>query len=378
MGVYIREVAVEMGKKGHLVDIYTRTHGPEDEPIVQLGQNTRLIHLRAGEDRDIHKLMVYRHVPSFACNLENFRKRADLSYDLVVSHYWLSGCAGEYLQRWWNVPHVITFHTLGAIKNAIGIGENEPELRIETEKHLVRDCHRTIATTAKEKEELVVRYGALPDKIAVIPCGVNLDLFKPADKEKAKQELGLGDDKIVLYVGRIEPLKGVDQLLRAMTYLQNGQRIKLLIVGGDENSREEIERLQKLSQALHVERLVAFPGMIKHNMLPRVYSAADVCVIPSYYESFGLVPLESLACGTPVVATDVGDLENIVRQGETGYVVRDNAPYHLAEKIALVLSRSRSGTESAGLIRESVTGFGWSNIARRIVEQYREVTAHCG
>ena len=371
MSVYVREIAHELGKQGHLVDIYTRVHDPRDEQIYEVGQNARLIHLRAGEDEDMHKLAVYSYLPDFACNLESFRRQNCLRYDLVFSHYWLSGWVGQYLQHWWNVPHIMMFHTLGAVKNAIGIGEGEPELRIETERHLARNHHHTIAATEKEKEVLIRHYGASPERISVIPCGVNLELFQPMDKEMARQQLGFGDGKIVLFVGRIEPLKGIDQLLRAMTYLQNGQGLRLVIIGGDEHSQYEMERLQKLSRALHIGGSVTFPGLIKHEKLPYFYSAADVCVIPSYYESFGLVALESMACGTPVVATNVGDLQSIIRQGETGYVVMDNAPRHLAERIALLLSKPSPDIKSALSIRESVTRFSWSNIAQAIIKECR-------
>ena len=376
MSVYVREIAHELGKQGLLVDIYTRIHDPKDPQIVNLGQNARLIHLRAGEDETIDKLAVYSYLPDFAYNLDNFRKHNDLRYDLVFSHYWLSGWVGESLQYWWNIPHITMFHTLGAVKNAIGIGEDEPGLRIETERHLARNCHHTIATTEKEKEDLILHYGALPERISIIPCGVNLELFQPMDKETAKQQLGFSDDKIILFVGRIEPLKGIDQLLRAMTYLQNSQGLRLVIIGGDEHSQYEMGRLQKLSQNLHIGDSVTFLGLIKHDKLPYFYSAADVCVMPSYYESFGLVALESMACGTPVVATNVGDLKNIVRQVDTGYVVMDNAPHHLAEKIALLLSKPSSDMKSALSIRESVTGFGWSNIAQQIIKLCQEVLAN--
>jgi D-inositol-3-phosphate glycosyltransferase len=268
------------------------------------------------------------------------------------------------------------FHTLGAVKNAIGIGEDEPELRIETERDLAQNCHHIIAPTEKEKEELILHYGASPARISVIPCGVNLELFQPVDKEMAKQQLGFGDDKIILFVGRVEPLKGLDQLLKAMSYLQNSQGTKLVLIGGDENSQYEMERLQRLSRDLHIEDSVTFLGSIKQERLPYFYSAADVCVIPSYYESFGLVTLESLACGTPVVATDVGDFKSIIRQGETGYVVMDNAPHHLAEKIALLLSKPSPDMKSVLSIRESVTGFSWSNIAQQIIKQCQEVLAN--
>lgn len=368
MSVYVREVAQELGKQGFLVDVYTRVHDPKDKQVIELGRNARLIHLRAGEDESMHKLAVYAYLSDFACNLENFRKNNDLHYDLVFSHYWLSGWVGESLQRWWNVPHVTVFHTLGAVKNATGIGEDEPELRIETERHLAGSCHHIIATTDREKDDLVLHYGASPDRISVVPCGVNLALFHLKDKEAAKRQLGFDGEKVVLFVGRIEPLKGIDRLLRAMTYLQNGQRLRLVVVGGDEHSQHEIERLRNMTRDLHIEGSVTFPGLIKHEKLPCFYNAADVCVIPSYYESFGLVALESMACGTPVVGTDVGGLKNIIHQGETGYVVSDNTPEHLAEKIALLLSR-QTDTQLALLIRESVAGFSWSNIAREIINE---------
>ena len=367
MSVYIQELARQLGKQGHLVDVYTRIHDPRDSQIVNLGQNARLIHLRAGDDKDMHKLAVYPHLPDFAYNLENFRKHNNLQYDLVFSHYWLSGWVGEYLQRWWNVPHVMAFHTLGAVKNAIGIGKVEPELRIETETRLARNCHHIIAATEKEKDDLIRHYGSSPERISVIPCGVNLDLFQPVNREMAKQQLGFADDKIILYVGRIEPLKGIDRLLWAMSYLQNGHGLRVVIIGGDGHSRTEVARLQKLSRSLHIEDSVTFSGMVKHEKLPCFYSAATVCVIPSYYESFGLVALESMACGTPVVATNVGDLKSIIHQGETGYVVMDNTPGGIAGKIALLLSRP--DTQSALSIRASVTRFGWSNVAQQIIKE---------
>ena len=367
MSVYVREIARELGKQGILVDVYTRVHDPKDSQIVELGQNARLIHLRAGEGKDMHKLAVYPYLPDFAYNLENFRKHNNLRYDLVFSHYWLSGWVGKYLQQWWNVPHVMVFHTLGAVKNAIGIGEEEPELRIETEMHLTKNCHCIIATTEREKDCLIRHYGASPERISVIPCGVNLDLFQPWDKEVAKQQLGFGDGKSLLFVGRIEPLKGIDRLLQAMTYLQNGHGLRAVIIGGDGNSCDEVERLQRLSRELHIEDSVTFLGMIKHEKLPCFYSAATACVIPSYYESFGLVALESIACGTPVVATNVGDLKSIIHQGETGYVVMDDTPRSLADKIALLLSSPDA--RSAPSIRASVTRFSWSNIAQQIINE---------
>ena len=376
MSVYIRELAHELGKQGHSVDVYTRVHDPKDPQIVNLGHNARLIHLRAGEDEEIHKLAVYSYLPDFACNVENFRKHNDLQYDLVFSHYWLSAWVGEYLQRWWHVPNITMFHTLGAVKDSIGVGEDEPELRIETERSLAQNCYHIIAPTEKEKENLIRHYGVSREKIGVIPCGVNLEQFKPVDKEMAKQQLGFVDDKIILFVGRIEPLKGIDQLLKAMPYLPNSKGVRLVIIGGDENSRHEIERLRRLSRDLQIEDSVTFLGSIKHEQMPYFYSAADVSVVPSYYESFGLVALESLACGTPVVATDVGAFKSVIRQGETGYVVTGNTPHQLADKIALLLLRPSPDTETTLSIRASVSRFSWENIAEAVIRECRLVLAN--
>jgi len=382
MSVYIREIACELGRQGHSVDIYTRVHDPEDRQIYELNQNVRLIHLRAGGDEEIHKLAVYSYLPDFASNLENFKRQNSLQYDLIFSHYWLSVLAGVYLQQWWHVPHIAMFHTLGAVKKAIkedtglALDEDELKLRVETEKNLVQRCHHIIAPTEREKEEFIRHYGASSEKISVIPCGVNLEQFKALDRARARQFLGFGDDKIILFVGRIDPLKGIDKLIKALPYLRNIQGLRLLVIGGGEHSQHEIEQLRKLSCNLRIENSVTFMDLVKHEQLPYFYSGADVCVVPSYYESFGLVALESLACGTPVVATDVGDFSNIIREGETGYVIRDNIPNHLADKIALLLSRPRTDEESAESIRATVSKFSWLNIAEAIIRDCRLVLAN--
>ena len=373
MSVYIRELARELGRRGHWVDVYTRAHDPMDDQIVDLGENARLIHLEAGGVQDIHKLVVYSYLADLLCELESFAERSGLQYDLIHSHYWLSGWLGRCIQRSWDVPHITMFHTLGAVKNTIGMGEDEPELRIRAEKELAKDCHRIIAATEKEKEDLIRYYDASPETIGVIPCGVNLDLFRPVDKGIARRQLGFDDDSIILFVGRIDPLKGIDRLLMAMTYLDGRQGPRLVVVGGDDDSEAELERLQELSQELHIQDSVTFVGPVGQEELPCYYSAAHVCVIPSYHESFGLVALESLACGTPVVAAGVGGIEAVVRQGETGYVLKDNAPLRLADGIAALLSKPDAGTQSVSSTRASVLGFGWANIAEAIIEEYRQV-----
>jgi D-inositol-3-phosphate glycosyltransferase len=346
-------------------------HDPSDSQVVELGNRARLIHLKAGQEETIHKLAVYSYLPEFNCNLENFRRNNNLHYDLIFSHYWLSGWAGKYLQQWWQVPHVVMFHTLGAVKNAVGIGEDASELRIVTEKEAVDLCQRIIVATDREKEQLIQHYSALPEKIGIVPCGVNTDLFQPVDRATARRELGLTDAKIVLFVGRIDPLKGVDRLIKSITHLESHQNLRLIIIGGDEYSRREVNKLKKLIAELGISDKVTFQGMVKQERLPYFYSAADVCTVPSYYESFGLVTLESLACGNPVVATDVGDMKNIIVPGETGYVVDDNTPRKLAEGIDSILKRPPRDMKSALAIRESVGSYSWENIAGSVIEELR-------
>jgi D-inositol-3-phosphate glycosyltransferase len=200
-----------------------------------------------------------------------------------------------------------------------------------------------------------------------------MELFKPMDKIFARNALGLKNEKVLLFVGRIDPLKGIEQLIKTIPLIKGVGDIRLIVVGGDENSKAELEELKKLAAGLGVRGLVTFQGLVRQEQLPHYYSAADVCVVPSYYESFGLVALEALACGTPVVAADVGDLRNIIRQGETGYITEDNTPEKLAAGIRSLLSVPPLDEESMLSIRASVSRFDWSEIAEKVAGQMQLV-----
>ncbi len=372
MNVYIRELARELAKRGYAVDIYTREHQQPHEPIISLGKNVRLIHLEAGGNEEMPKVALYTCLHNFMCGVENFRKSDSTRYDLIHSHYWLSSLVGKQLQGWWRVPHVVMFHTLGAVKNCIGIGEDETELRIESEREIVASCDLIVASTHREKTELIRHYDATPQKVTVIPCGVNLDLFRPLDKEIARKVLKLNHRKVILFVGRIEPLKGLDRLLRALTYLNGGERPQLLIVGGDEYSRHQLQVLQNTARELGIDDRITFAGSVSQEKLPLYYSAADVCVIPSYYESFGMVALESLACGTPIVATDVGGMRQIIRSNQLGRIVNDNSPPELADAISGLLS-DQAKTQDWKIRREAIAKFSWKTIADRVLQEYNRL-----
>ncbi len=370
MSVYVRELARELGQRGQHVDIYTRSFNVQKPQVVELYKNVRLIYLHIGKDAQVPKLALYPYLPVFLRELEAFRTRANIHYDIIHSHYWLSACLGNLACKYWGVPHIVMFHTLGALKNIAGPGELEPELRIAVEKKVVKECHRIIVAAVREKGNIVQYYDASPEKIGVIPCGVNLDRFQPGNKPAARRQLGYGrDETLLLYVGRFDPLKGIDRLLRATAVLQQ-YILRLVIVGGDDQQVTASQKLRAQVKKLGIQDVVDFAGRVTQNSLPLYYSAADVLTIPSYYESFGLVALEALACGTPVVATPVGAMESILHEGITGHIVQNPSPYSLAAGIETFIAKEYQETHSAVAVRSSILAYDWSHVASAIMEEY--------
>jgi D-inositol-3-phosphate glycosyltransferase len=304
-----------------------------------------------------------------------FAEREGTTYDIVHSHYWLSGVVGERLKARWGVPHLTMFHTLAEVKSRSRISEWEPDVRIEAEHAIVQQANRIIAAGSDEKELLVRLYGASAERISVVPCGVNLDLFQPVEQRAARRALALReDDRILLFVGRVEPLKGIDILLGAAAELAMEHDCSVLVIGGDSGAQQgEIAYLRNLAARLGIAERVSFLGAVDHERLPLYYSAADVCVVPSFYESFGLVALEAMACGTPVVASRVGGLAGTVRDGETGYLIPWRCPEPFAERIELLLGNEELRRAFGRTAREVVERFRWSNVAEQVIGVYREL-----
>ena len=374
MNVYIRELARELGNRGHRVDIYTRSHDPRDPQVIEINENVRVIHLKAGKNGYMHKLDIYPYLSDITSALEDFRIREGIRYDLIHSHYWLSGQVGNWAQNYWKIPHVIMFHTLGAVKNTTGVCEAEPRLRIAAEGQLAKTCDRIIAATERETAELARFYDAPAARMQIIPCGVDLDLFRPVDQASARGQLGFDPDaRLLLYVGRLEPQKGIERLLAAVSHLKHLPKIKLVVIGGDGHHEPEFQRLLQLSKELDIQDKVFFAGRVEQQDLPTYYSAANLLVVPSHHESFGLVALEALACGTPVVTSDVGAMRDIIIENETGCVVSPADPPGLAEKIEAYFKVLRFKFGSPETIRESVAGFAWPNIADALTEAYASV-----
>jgi D-inositol-3-phosphate glycosyltransferase len=372
MSVYIREIAREIGRCGHLIDIYTRLQNSVYQPVIQLFDNVRLIHLGISNNGNLSKLALFSYLSDFFKSLEKFRRREGLQYDLIHSHYWLSGRLGIWAQKLWNRPHVLMLHTIGKEKNRTGVGIREPEIRITTEKKIVETCHRILAPTNREKESLIRFYGAPAYKIGVVPCGVDLSLFHPLEKKTARNQLGFdADEVILLYVGRFEPLKGLDRLLDTISYLKHHPRLRLVIVGGDGDETTESQFLKQKTKALGIRNKVIFAGRVEQKKLPPYYGSADVLVVPSYYESFCLVGLEALACGRPVVSTPVGAMENLIRESRAGHVVKDYSPQSMAMGIESIINNFL--VPPADKIRESVLSYCWSNVAMNVLEQYESL-----
>ena len=376
MSVYIRELSRELAARGYQIDIYTRLNDYRHKTVIDLYDKVRIVHLKVGNSGHMSKLALYPYLTAFSRAMEAFRAREGIHYDLIHSHYWLSGWLGNQVQNHWRAPHILMFHTLGAVKNMTGIGKPESELRIDTERQLAKTCHRVLAPTEREKENLMQHYAVPSEQIGIVPCGVNLDHFYPMDKKTARRQLGFKpDESIVLYVGRFDPLKGIDRLLSAVSHLDHHQRLRVVIIGGDGPQAPEFLELQKLSRKLGIQNIVLFAGRIDQENLPPYYSAADVLVVPSYYESFGLVGLESLACGTPVVTTRVGVLENILQEGFLGHVVDNGCPRAMAKGIEKFISNSNPEKRLPDEIRTSVLEFSWAKVATALIDEYSSIAA---
>ncbi len=388
MNVYVRDLSRELGRRGFQVDVFTRSQNPAIPRVdsLGLGQNARVIHVPAGPEAPYDKNLIYDHLPEFVAGVKRFAAEEGIAYDLIHSHYWLSGWAARELRRSWGTPIVQMFHTLGQMKDSVAQRpeEREPSRRIQIETQIMAFADQLVAATPLEKAQMVWLYGADPCKISVIPCGVDLSLFRPLSQERTRQQLGVCDRLcMVLFVGRIEPLKGIDTLFRAMAIVAKDfprwkDEICVCIVGGDASEKPEainaeMERLRALREELGISDLVTFLGAQAQDTLPSYYSAADVLVVPSHYESFGMVALEAMACGTPVIASKVGGLSFTVQDGITGFHVPERDPETLAGKISLLLKdhnlRSRLGAQAARWVRR----YSWPKVADQIASLYHQL-----
>ena len=369
MNIYVLELSRELANAGHSVDLFTRREDAAPR-IERLAPNLRLIRIDAGPSQPLEKDEMPAFVPDFVNGVRSLIEETEGAYDVVHSHYWQSGLAGREIAEGLNVPHVMMFHTLGEVKNRARTSEMESSQRIDGERALVASADVVMTASSHERELLQRYYGADARRLETIPCGVDLDLFHPLDKAQSRRELGFdAEAPILIWVGRLEKLKGVDILIQALAQLDE-RDFTLVLVGGDDRAAEFKEDLRSQAAEAGIADNIRFAGAVPHDRLPLYYSAADVCVVPSYYESFGLVAVEAMACGTPVVASRVGGLVSTVTDGVTGYLIPWRCPEPFAEKLEVILNNPELRANFSVSARQSVEKFRWQNVAGAVTDLY--------
>ncbi len=381
MNVYVREVCEAFSDRGIATDVFTRS-GPDDPALEELAPLSRVVYLPAGKGLD--KYGLYAQVPAFAEGILDFARQHGLNYDLLFSHYWLSGEVACLLRPELAAGWAHIAHTLALVKNrtlADGAAP-EPDLRIRVEGEIAQNADLLIASTADEMVELVDGYFADPARVSVVPPGVDLSMFQPIDADEARRKIRYGDGRMVLFVGRLERLKGVELARRALALLRDRRHddVRLVVVGEDarnggapDGEESEKHRLKALASSLGVRDHVDFVGSVAQHELPYFYAAADVCVMPSYSESFGLVALEAQACGRPVVASGVGGLRSVVRDEVSGYLVDAHDPAAYAERIGRILDDRELAQQIGRRARLLAQRFSWTRTADELLTRFDRV-----
>jgi D-inositol-3-phosphate glycosyltransferase len=383
--VYVRQVGEALAQLGWQVDMFTRRVDPQAPSIVQHGPHCRTIRLKAGPECFIPRDELFPYMGEFVESFRAFQTQQGLQYPLVHTNYWLSAWVGLQLRRHQSLQILHTYHSLGSVKYRT-LAKRPPiaDIRLQVEQQILVEADCIIATSTQERD-LLRQMVAQTGQIEVIPCGTDIRRFSSQPKSLARRQLGWSStERILLYVGRLDPRKGLETLLRASAQLEAGSPVlsspwRLVIVGGsspDRSDGQERQRLEQLAQDLGISDRITFAGAISHDELPNYYNAADICIIPSHYEPFGLVAIEAMACGTPVVASDVGGLRFTVIPEETGLLVPPCNPAALAEAIGRILTdeilAQKLRQQSSFHVQQR---FSWSKVAMQLSTLYRYTLA---
>lgn len=410
MNLYIRRLAEGLAARGIYVDVYTRRDGRSSPPITAFSPGARLITIPAGPERLLSKIELASHTLPFAREVARFVAEESIQYDVIHSHYWLSGLAAQALNTA-GQPLVHMFHTLSRVKRLYqpGAEASDSPSRDYAEMRLLRADARLVFATEAEIDDVERVYGFRPKSVAIIPPGVDHDRFSPRDAQEARDLLGLDGGKVIVCVGRMDRAKGVDALLSAAALLKGAPRahthrarvdvsetqrlstngtvphrvggrqsraaFKIVVVGGNDHRRDgvaaqELARLKGIARDLQLGNAVEFRGVVPQEELPLYYAAADVCAIPSRYESFGMVALEAMSSGRPVVGFASRGLQQTVRHGRTGLLVSPGDVAGLASALDHVLSDDALARRMGMAARESVRGFSWDHVVERSIAVY--------
>lgn len=380
MNVYVKAVAARLAEHDVRIDVFTRCSGRGVPEVEQTGPLTRVIQIPAGPCAPVAKVELPALLPAFAGQVLTPGNGAGPPYDLVHSHYWLSGAVGRAARAEWGVPLVASFHTLGRVKNLAGGEIPEPQERLAGEEETIHAADRILAPTPAEAAYLEELYEAPAGRIRVVPPGVDTGLFRPRPSERARAALGVAGHRVVMFLGRLQRVKGPDVAIRAVGEAfrrdpEGTEDVILVVVGGPSgpDGPAEAARLKRLAEELGLGERVRFLPPRPHHELPEVYAAADVLVMPSRSESFGLVALEAQACGVPVVASSVGGLRTVVDDGGSGLLVPGNDPAGFADRLLGVLSdRALADRLARGAVTHAA-GFTWEDTVAELLAVYGEL-----
>lgn len=380
--VYVLSLAEQLARTGIEVDIFTRRFDTSTPDVVELAPRINVVTITAGPPEKLPKDDLYCLLPDFASEMAMYALETGARYDIIHTHYWLSGWVGRLLKRYWDVPAVHMFHTLAHMKNNASPGSHlESPLRLRVERELVGAVDQIVAPNPDERAELVWRLGAKDCQVCTLPPGIDLQRFQPANSQLARAQFGLPEAPLVLFVGRIDPVKDIDTLIDAMRHLLDGYQGSaqphLVIVGGELDSSGQptgslIPIADQASQ-LGIRDQVIFLGSRPQDELPALYSAASVVAVSSRYESFGLVAVEAMACGTPVVATRVGGMKFTVEEGVSGLLVPPGNAEAMAEALCKVISDRdlRAGLQVGA--RQAAIRFSWHTVGAAMQRLYERL-----
>lgn len=375
--VYVRQVGEALARLGWQVDMFTRKVHPEQANIVEHTSNCRTIRLNAGPEKFIGRDRLFEHLPEFVKGFLNFQGQTQTLYPIIHTNYWLSGWVGLELRKHHLFRHIHTYHSLGAVKyRSVTTVPMIANTRLSVEKDCLETADCIVATSPQEEKDmrsLVSNRG----NIEIIPCGTNVKHFGTVDRHTGRKKLGIDPEaKVILYVGRFDSRKGIETLVRAVgrREVRQHENLQLIIAGGSRPRQLdglERDRIENIVKELGLENITIFPGQVSQTELPNYYGAADICVIPSHYEPFGLVAIEAMASGTPVIASDVGGLRFTVVSSKTGLLVEPQNEVAFADAINRILSNPAWGKElgQAGQ-RRVQSHFSWDGVAGQLEDLY--------
>lgn len=381
MNVYLRELCSVLSASPDMeVDVFTRCQGLNLDEVKNLNEKHRIIHLKAGPEYPMDRIHLYDFLNEFSDNLLEFIRREKRKYHIVFSHYWLSGLIGEKIKRYLSIPLVHVFHTLAFLKKRAFWLEGEHPYRIKAEEHLCRAADLIITSSSLEKKDLMDEYGIKSSHIKVIYPGINAKKFLP-DRCGSFHPLPGKEEKklILLYVGRIEPIKGFYSLVEALKILKQRrpslyQRLRLMVIGGgsldDLNKSFELKRIKKNIIKYSMEEKIQFLGSKKQNQLAAYYSTSDALVVPSLYESFGLVVLEALACGIPVLLSRIGQMSTIIEEGKNGFSFQAGNPQSIADIIERFFMHKDDFWTAEKIRNEVIRRFSWDETALEMISAF--------